>query len=114
MLSLSGLEVRGSIAALTAKRKGARVILFEKAPFTGGNSMLAAGGINAVGTRQQAKKGIEDSVDWYVEDTMKGGRHQNDEKLVRIMAEESADAVKWLEAQGVNLDVAQTFRWRTC
>ncbi len=99
-----GAGSTGFDAALTAKRKGAKVILFEKAPFTGGNSMLAAGGINAVGTPQQAKKGIKDKVDWYVEDTMKGGRYKNDEKLVRIMAEESADAVKWLEAQGVNLD----------
>ncbi|WP_029910332.1 flavocytochrome c [Pelobacter seleniigenes] len=99
-----GAGSTGFNAALTAERKGAKIILFEKAPFTGGNSMLAAGGINAVGTPQQAKKGIKDSVDWFVEDTMKGGRYKNDEKLVRIMAEESADAVKWLESLGVNLD----------
>ena len=99
-----GAGSTGFNAALTAERKGVKVILFEKAPFTGGNSMLAAGGINAVGTPQQAKKGIKDSVDWFVEDTMKGGRYKNDEKLVRIMAEESADAVKWLESLGVNLD----------
>jgi len=99
-----GAGSTGFNAALTAERKGVKVILFEKAPFTGGNSMLAAGGINAVGTPQQAKKGINDRVDWFVEDTMKGGRYKNDEKLVRIMAEESADAVKWLESLGVNLD----------
>ena len=99
-----GAGSTGFNAAITANRAGAKVILFEKAPFSGGNSMLAAGGINAVGTPQQAKKGVEDKVDWYVEDAMKGGRYQNDEKLLRIMAEESADAVKWLESLGADLN----------
>ena len=65
--------------------------------------MLAAGGYNAVGTPQQAKKGIKDTVDQYVKDTMKGGRGKNDPKLVQILAEGSADGVKWLEDMGADL-----------
>jgi len=99
-----GAGSAGFNAAISAKRAGAKVILFEKAPYSGGNSMLAAGGFNAVGTPQQAKKGIEDSIDWFVEDAMKGGRYQNDESLVRIMAEESADGIKWLESLGANMN----------
>lgn len=38
--------------------------------------MLAAGGYNAVGTKQQKAKGINDTVEAYVEDTLKGGRGQ--------------------------------------
>lgn len=94
----------GFNAAISAKMHGAKVVLFEKAPYTGGNSMLAAGGINAVGTPQQKKKGIEDKIEWFAEDAMKGGRNQNDPKLVHILAEESADAVKWLESLGANMD----------
>ncbi|KPZ71754.1 Fumarate reductase flavoprotein subunit precursor [Shewanella sp. P1-14-1] len=94
----------GFNAAISAKMAGANVVLFEKAPYTGGNSMLAAGGINAVGTPQQKAKGIEDSVDWYAEDAMKGGRYKNDPKLVQILAEESAGAVAWLESLGANMD----------
>ncbi|QYJ87079.1 flavocytochrome c [Shewanella mesophila] len=94
----------GFNAAISAKMHGAKVVLFEKAPYTGGNSMLAAGGINAVGTPQQKKKGIEDKVEWFAEDAMKGGRYKNDPKLVKILAEESADAVKWLESLGANMD----------
>ena len=94
----------GFNAAISAKAAGANVVLFEKAAYTGGNSMLAAGGINAVGTPQQKAKGIEDKVEWYAEDAMKGGRYKNDEKLVQILAEESADAVKWLESLGANMD----------
>ncbi|MCT8986004.1 flavocytochrome c [Shewanella phaeophyticola] len=99
-----GAGSAGFNAAISAKMAGAKVVLFEKAAYTGGNSMLAAGGINAVGTPQQKKKGIEDKVEWYYEDAMKGGRYQNDPKLVQILAEESADAVKWLESLGANLD----------
>ncbi|MBR9729270.1 flavocytochrome c [Shewanella intestini] len=94
----------GFNAALSAQVEGAKVLLLEKAPYVGGNSMLAAGGINAVGTPQQKAKGIKDSVNWFIEDTMKGGRYKNDPKLVKILGEQSADAVKWLESLGVNLD----------
>ncbi|QIZ78898.1 flavocytochrome c [Ferrimonas lipolytica] len=94
----------GFNAAISAKEAGANVVLFEKNEYTGGNSMLAAGGINAVGTPQQKAKGIEDSVEWYAEDAMKGGRYQNDPKLVQILSERSADAVKWLEDLGANMD----------
>ncbi|MCL1146150.1 flavocytochrome c [Shewanella sp. 10N.261.52.F9] len=94
----------GFNAAISAKEAGAKVVLFEKAAYTGGNSMLAAGGINAVGTPQQKAKGIEDTVEWYAEDAMKGGRYQNDPKLVKILAEESAGAVAWLESLGANMN----------
>lgn len=99
-----GAGSTGFNAAISANRAGVRVVLFEKAPYSGGNSMLAAGGFNAVGTPQQAKKGIDDSIDWFIEDAMKGGRYQNDEALVRIMAEKSADGVKWLESLGANMN----------
>lgn len=96
-----GAGSAGLNAAIAAKRAGAKVVLLEKHSFAGGNSMLAAGGYNAVGTPQQAKKGIKDTVDQYVKDTMKGGRGKNDPKLVQILAEGSADGVKWLEDMGV-------------
>lgn len=67
-----GAGSAGLNAAIAAKRAGAKVVLLEKHSFAGGNSMLAAGGYNAVGTPQQAKKGIKDTVDQYVKDTMKG------------------------------------------
>ncbi|WP_261389216.1 flavocytochrome c [Ferrimonas balearica] len=99
-----GAGSAGYNAAIAAKRAGAEVILLEKAPFTGGNSMLAAGGFNAVGTPQQENKGIDDSIESFIEDAMKGGRYQNDKALVQIMAEESAEGVAWLESLGANMD----------
>lgn len=99
-----GAGSAGMNAAISAKRAGAKVLVLEAHSFSGGNSMLAAGGYNATGTPQQAKKGIKDSVDSFVADTMKGGRGKNDPALVKILAEESADGIKWLEDMGANFD----------
>ena len=98
-----GAGSAGYNAAISAKRAGAKVLLLEKHSYSGGNSMLAAGGYNAVGTPQQAKKGIKDSVELYVKDTMKGGRGKNDPELVKILAENSASGVAWLESMGADL-----------
>ncbi len=93
----------GFNAAIAAKRAGASVLLLEKHAFSGGNSMLAAGGYNAVGTKQQKAKGIVDTTEAYVEDTLKGGRGKNDRALVEILAKESASGVEWLESMGADL-----------
>ena len=48
--------------------------------------------------------GITDSgVDEFIEDTMNGGHQINDRSLVTVMAEESSDAVDWLDAIGAPL-----------
>lgn len=98
-----GAGSAGFNAAIAAKRAGASVLLLEKHAFSGGNSMLAAGGYNAAGTKHQKAKGIEDSVEAYVADTLKGGRGKNDPALVEILARESAAGVEWLEAMGADL-----------
>ncbi|HLO68198.1 MAG TPA: flavocytochrome c [Holophaga sp.] len=98
-----GSGAAGMVAALTARESGARVIVLEKQPVTGGNSMLAAGGMNAAGTPQQARLGIKDSVELMREDTLKGGRNLGDPELVGILARESAASVAYLESLGADL-----------
>lgn len=98
-----GAGSAGMNAAISAKRAGAKVLLIEKHSYAGGNSMLAAGGYNACNTPEQAKKGIKDSVESYVADTMKGGRGKNDPKLVQILGEQSAAGIKWLEDMGADM-----------
>jgi fumarate reductase (cytochrome) len=41
----------GYSAAITAHDAGARVIVLEKMPITGGNTQIASGGMNAAGTK---------------------------------------------------------------
>lgn len=93
----------GMSAAVAAKEAGARVLLLEKEPVAGGNTKLAAGGMNAAETQAQARLGIEDTVDSMVEDTIKGAYGTNDPALVRILAQNSAGSIAWLEALGADL-----------
>ena len=94
----------GLTAASMAAEQGAGVIIIEKMPLAGGNSLKATGGMNAAGTKFQEALGIEDSgVEEFIEDTMNGGHQLNDPELVRTMAENSAGAVEWLETIGAPL-----------
>ncbi|MBU5611795.1 flavocytochrome c [Geomonas azotofigens] len=93
----------GYVASITAHDAGAKVILLEKMPITGGNSMLAAGGINAARTRYQERLGMHDDPAEMVKETMKGGRDKNDPELVKILAYKSADAVDFLVSLGADM-----------
>jgi len=98
-----GAGAAGMTAAITAHDAGAKVILLEKQPITGGNSMLAAGGMNAAETPFQSAKGVKDSVELMYQDTMKGGKNMNDPALVRILAQNSAGSVAWLTSLGADI-----------
>ena len=75
------------------------MVVLEKMPILGGNSLKATGGMNAAGTKFQAELGITDSgVQEFIEDTMNGGHQANNPELVATMAENSSDAVDWLES----------------
>lgn len=103
-----GAGAAGHTAAITAHDGGAKVILVEKQPLTGGNSMLSAGGMNAAESRFQKAKGIQDSAELMYQDTMKGGRNINDPELVRILAKNAASSVDWLTSIGADIsDIGQ-------
>jgi len=99
-----GAGAAGFTAAITAHDAGAKVILLEKQPITGGNSMLAAGGMNAANTKIQAKKGVKDSAELMFNDTMKGGKNTNNPELVKILAERSAESIDWLISIGADMN----------
>jgi fumarate reductase flavoprotein subunit len=98
-----GAGAAGMTAAITAHDAGAKVIVLEKMPITGGNSMLSAGGMNAADTKFQKEKGIQDSVDIMIKDTMTGGGNINDPELVKILAKNSAGSIDWLTSIGADM-----------
>jgi fumarate reductase flavoprotein subunit len=98
-----GAGAAGFVAAITAHDAGAKVILLEKQPLTGGNSMLSAGGMNAANTRMQATKGVKDSPELMFKDTMTGGKNVNDPELVKILADKSSESVDWLTSIGADV-----------
>ena len=93
----------GLSAAITAADAGARVVVLEKMPVVGGNTQLAAGGMNAAATPAQAARGIQDDWRSMYEDTMKGGHNRNQVELVELMTRESAAAAQWLAGLGAQL-----------
>lgn len=75
---------------------GASVVVLEKLSGLGGNTLVSGGGLNIPGTEQQKNLKVEDSVDLFVEDTLKGGDRINDEKLVRVIGENALETIDWL------------------
>ncbi|MDC7239242.1 MAG: flavocytochrome c, partial [Spirochaetales bacterium] len=93
----------GLSAAKAAAQAGAKVIVLEKMPFVGGNTNYATGGLNAAETAPQEALGIEDTIETFIDDTMKGGHNLNNPELVRVLAENSSETVNWLISLGADL-----------
>ena len=88
----------GLTASVLATQQGANVILLEKMPFVGGNSLRAEGGMNAAGTNLEKELGLDDStVENFTEDTLRLGHYLANPDLVRTLAENSSDAIEWLK-----------------
>ena len=102
-VAIIGAGGAGMTAAINAAQAGKSVVLLEKMPYVGGNTTKATGGMNAAETHYQAEQGISDTVEQFIEDTMKGGHDINDRNLVTIMAESSAKAIEWLDSIGAPL-----------
>lgn len=93
----------GLAAAVSAAEGGAEVIVLEKMPAVGGNTLRATGGMNAAGTPFQEALGISDSPEIHYEDTMTGGRNRNNPDLVRVLTQQAPAAVSWLTELGADM-----------
>ena len=91
----------GLAAAVEAGKTGAKVLVVEKAPKIGGNTLICGGGYNAVDPGRQDPMGIEDSTDLFFEQTMKGGDNEADPALVRVLVDNAYDGVTFLEEYGM-------------
>lgn len=90
----------GCVAALTAARAGARVLMLTKLRMGDGNTVMAEGGI-------QAAVGAEDSLQRHYEDTLRAGHFRADRALVAAMVQDGPDAIRWLIQQGMGFDLAE-------
>ena len=99
-----GSGAAGFMAAFTAQEAGVKnIIMVEKMAVPGGNSQLAAGGMNAAGTKYQKAAGIKDNPEMMFKDTMKGGKNVSNPALVKILAERSNESIEWLASRGAEL-----------
>ena len=86
----------GFSAAIEAKNAGANVMLLEKMPAVGGNSLISGAEMNAAKNWVQPKLGInDDSPELHAEDTYKGGDMKGDMNVIKVMTHNALDAAKW-------------------
>ncbi len=94
-----GAGLAAAIAAHQANAK--KVIVLEKLGFLGGSTNVSEGALNAPDPVRQGKQGIEDSVEKFYDQTMKGGHNKGTPALVHYLTSHAMEEVNWLESLGV-------------
>lgn len=94
----------GLAAAVSAHQNGAEVILAEKMPRLGGNTIISGASYNAVDPGRQEKQGIEDSIDKHFTQTYEGGDKKGNPDLIRTLVEGAYPAIEWLEGMGMGFE----------
>ncbi|WP_169308326.1 flavocytochrome c [Ferrimonas aestuarii] len=100
-----GSGASGTTAAVAASQAGIdNILILEKEPLPGGNSMLAAGGMASAESSTQKALKIGDTKEVWYNDIMKGGYQHNDKALARTLAEGGAESIDWLKDLGADLN----------
>ena len=98
-----GSGFAGLAAAAEAAGAGSKVIVLEKMPTYGGNSIINGGVYAAFDDkfhyRQELELG-EDSPKQHLNDTLKGGDYYNLPELVNVMVNGATDALNWMIDEG--------------
>lgn len=90
----------GSAAALSAHASGAKVLVATKLRHGDSNTIMAEGGMAAVG-------GDNDSPALHYLDTIGGGHYENAPELIKALVLDSPGVIEWLIGLGVNFDRAR-------
>ncbi|QUH24627.1 flavocytochrome c [Serpentinicella alkaliphila] len=101
----------GLVSAITAAENGAKVILVEKMPMIGGNTIISATGLTASDTELHEEAGVPFTVEDHIKRTMETGNNLPDENLVRILAENSNEAYEWLVSLGLSYKLNEKEPW---
>merc|ERR1712038_1271431 len=94
-------------AANQTVENGGKVVLIDKSSFCGGNSTKATSGINGAETKTQAAKGINDTIELFTSDTLKGGAKKPE--VVKVLCGNSGADVDWL-VEKFDLDLSLVAR----
>ncbi|GAV54910.1 hypothetical protein ZYGR_0AS02330 [Zygosaccharomyces rouxii] len=73
------------------------VILLDKAPSIGGNSIKASSGINGAWTETQKRLHVQDSPESFLQDTIKSAKGKGVEPLMEKLTADAASAIHWLQ-----------------
>jgi fumarate reductase flavoprotein subunit len=107
-----GAGACGISAALTAKENSAEVLIVERDARPSGSSALSTCLIPAAGTKLQRAAGVADTPEKFAADLMAKAKHQNDPKMARWIAQNSAATVDWLiDTVGLPLSLLTGFKY---
>lgn len=91
----------GLAAAVSAHQNGATVLVLEKMPRLGGNTLIAGSAYNSVDPKRQKPLGIEDSIDLHYKHTYEGGDKLGKPVLIKTFVEGTYPGIEWLESLGM-------------
>ena len=94
----------GLAAAVSAAEKKVSVIVLEKMPNIGGNTIISGGGFNTADPERQKRQGIEDSFEHHFRQTLAAGDYRADPEKVKILTYQGLDALHWLESYGMKFN----------
>ncbi|MCL2891938.1 flavocytochrome c [Brenneria tiliae] len=100
-----GTGFAGLAAAIEARNAKASVLIIDKMPLLGGNSVLNGGDLAAAGSKMQKEAGIQDSPELMYQDMMKAGSWLNYPELAKTVAEHSVEALEWAQSIGAEFNV---------
>lgn len=90
-----GTGFAGLTASIEARNAGADVLVLDKMPVYGGNSIINGGDFSAAGNTLQKEAGIQDSPEQMLKDMLRAGANLNHIELARTVAERSNEAFEW-------------------
>ena len=90
-----GSGFAGLAAAIEAKEGGADVIVIEKMPTIGGNSIINGGIMSVPGSPAQINEGLKDSPEQLAEDMLREGQYLADPAKVKQLAELALPTYDW-------------------
>jgi len=98
-----GGGLSGVAACNTVMECGGKCVLLDKSAFCGGNSTKATSGINGAETKTQKNKNVDDSIELFTADTLKGGAKKPE--VVKVLCGNSGADCDWL-MDVFNLDLS--------
>lgn len=96
-----GAGAAGLSAAIAAAEAGASVVVVEKQPEVGGNTLISGGYFAAVDPLRQKRQSISDSESLFLKQMLESGGGRADPKLARVLVGQASEALIWLEHLGM-------------